>query len=268
MISLDNVSVVYPVKTPHSLSLQRAIYAGVGGIIGQRKLGQTLSHVQALRGITLEIPDGARLAVLGHNGAGKTTLFRLISGVYPPTAGRIAIEGKISALTDMTLGMEPEESGRKNIIFRLVFMGHDFKTARAALDEIITFSDLGEFIDMPVRTYSTGMHLRLAFAIATHFQPDILILDEIIGAGDEAFQKKALKRIDALLNAARIVLFSSHDMKSVSRYCTRAIVLEQGRIIGDGKVEDMLELYRKNPARLKSAIAQDDQAEADLFSVA
>ena len=248
MISLEDVSVVYPVKTPHSLSLQRAIYAGVGGIIGQRKPGQTLSHVQALRNITLHIPDGARLAVLGHNGAGKTTLFRLISGVYPPTTGRMTIEGKISALTDMTLGMEPEESGRKNIIFRLVFMGHDFKTARAALDEIIAFSDLGEFIDMPVRTYSTGMHLRLAFAIATHFQPDILILDEIINAGDEGFQQKAISRVQSLLKTARIVLFSSHDMLSVERYCNRAILLQHGKIIADGPVQSVLRSYQSRTA--------------------
>lgn len=250
MIELDQVSVIYPVKTPQSLSLQRAIYASVGGIIGQRR-GQSLSYVHALNDVSLKVPDGARLAVLGHNGAGKTTLLRLISGVYPPTRGQLKISGKISALTDMTLGMEPEESGRKNIIFRLVFMGHDFKTARAALDDIIAFSDLGEFIDMPVRTYSTGMYLRLAFAIATHFQPDILILDEIIGAGDEAFQKKALSRIDTLLDAARIVLFSSHDVKSVRRYCNRAIVLEHGKIIGDGEVDAMLAIYQSNPA-LKS----------------
>lgn len=243
MIVLDNVSVVYPVKTPHSLSFQRALYQSVGGVINGRK-GGSVTYVQALREISLTIPDGARLAVLGHNGAGKTTLLRLISGVYPPTKGTVHIHGKISALTDMTLGMEPEETGRKNIIFRLVFMGHDFATARAALDEIIAFSDLGEFIDMPVRSYSTGMYLRLAFAIATHFQPDILILDEIIGAGDEAFQKKALARIDSLLNAARIVLFSSHDLEAVTRYCNRAIVLEHGRLIGDGDVDRVLDLYK------------------------
>lgn len=243
MIALDHVSVVYPVKTPHALSLQRALYRSVGGLIMGGK-GQTVASVHALRDISLTIPDGTRLAVLGHNGAGKTTLLRLISGVYPPTQGRLHLHGKISALTDMTLGMEPEETGRKNIIFRLVFMGYDFRTARAALDEIIAFSDLGEFIDMPVRTYSTGMYLRLAFAIATHFQPDILILDEIIGAGDEAFQKKALARIDSLLNAARIVLFSSHEVDAIERYCNRAIVLEHGRLIGDGDVDAMLALYR------------------------
>lgn len=243
MITLDKVSVVYPVKTPHSLSLQRAIYQSVGGVIGTKK-GQSVSYVEALRDISVIIPNGARLAVLGHNGAGKTTLLRLISGVYPPTRGRLHVDGKISALTDMTLGMEPEESGRKNIIFRLVFMGHDFATARAALDEIIAFSDLGEFIDMPVRTYSTGMYLRLAFAIATHFQPDILILDEIIGAGDEAFQKKALARIDTLLNAARIVLFSSHDLEAVKLYCNRAIVLAHGRVVGDGDVDDAFDIYQ------------------------
>lgn len=254
MIVLKNVSVVYPVKTPHALSLQRALYQSVGGLIKGAK-GQAFASVHALRDVSLTIPDGTRLAVLGHNGAGKTTLLRLISGVYPPTQGTLHLHGKISALTDMTLGMETEESGRKNIIFRLVFMGYDFRTARAALDEIIAFSDLGEFIDMPVRTYSTGMYLRLAFAIATHFQPDILILDEIIGAGDEAFQKKALARIDNLLNAARIVLFSSHEVDAIERYCNRAIVLERGRLIGDGDVDAMLDVYRS----CKSETAQRDQ---------
>lgn len=242
MIKLDRVSVVYPVKSPQSLSLQRVLYAGVGGMIGKKR-GETISYVRALNDISLSIPDGSRLAVLGHNGAGKTTLLRVISGVYPTSEGRLSVQGNVSALTDLTLGMEPEESGRKNIIFRLIFMGYDFKTARAALDEIVAFSELGDFIDMPVRTYSTGMHLRLAFSIATHFQPDILILDEIIGAADEAFQKKALGRIDSLLSAARIVIFSSHDIKSVKRYCNRAIVLERGTLIQDGAVDDMLALY-------------------------
>lgn len=242
MIELDRVSVVYPVKSPQSLSLQRVLYAGVGGMIGKKR-GETISYVRALNDISLSIPDGSRLAVLGHNGAGKTTLLRVISGVYPTSEGRISVQGNVSALTDLTLGMEPEESGRKNIIFRLVFMGYNFKTAREALEEIVAFSELGDFIDMPVRTYSTGMYLRLAFAIATHFQPDILILDEIIGAADEAFQKKALARIDSLLSAARIVIFSSHDIKSVKRYCNRAIVLERGALVEDGPVDDMLALY-------------------------
>jgi lipopolysaccharide transport system ATP-binding protein len=241
MIRLRNVSLEYPVVGHFSRSLQREIYTRVGGLIGEKRGGG--AQVSALRDIDLEIADGCRLGILGHNGAGKTSLLRTICGVYPPTAGSIETSGRISALTDITLGMDANATGYRNIVFRLVFMGRSFREAEAAAGEIAAFSELGDFIDLPVHTYSAGMYLRLAFAIATHFPPDILVLDEIIGAGDIEFRAKARERMESLLGQSRIVVLSSHDLSSVAKYCTRAIVLDHGRIIADGPADAVAQAY-------------------------
>jgi lipopolysaccharide transport system ATP-binding protein len=141
--------------------------------------------------------------------------------------------------------MEPHSNGLKNILFRLIFMGYDFTTANAAVEEIVDFAELGDFINLPINTYSTGMYLRLAFAIATHFPPDILVLDEIIGAGDEGFRAKARKRIESLLNTARIVILSSHDLGALLQYCDRAVLLEKGTVVTEGGAADVVAEYRK-----------------------
>lgn len=242
MITLTDVDLSYPVPGFAAHSLQRTFYRKVGGLLGKR--GEALyNFVQALRGITLKIGDGERLGLIGHNGAGKTSLLRVISGVYPPTRGTVDVRGRISALTNITLGMDMNASGIKNIIFRLVFMGFTFKEAKNAIDEIVDFSELGDFIHLPVRTYSTGMYLRLAFAISTHFIPDILILDEVIGAGDLAFQKKAVQRVKKLFSQSRIMVLAAHNLSSISEYCTRAAILSQGCIIGQGSPAEMIEMY-------------------------
>lgn len=244
MIHLDSVHLKYPLMGHYSHSLQSLIGKKVGGIL-HREHDELVNYVYALRDISLKIDDGSRLGIVGHNGAGKTTLLRVLSGVYPPTSGNIKISGKISALTDFTLGMEPNATGLKNIIFRLVFMGFSFKEASKAVDEIVEFSELGDFINLPVRTYSTGMFLRLAFAISTHFTPDILILDEVIGAGDEAFRAKAKARLDSLISSSRIVVLSSHDLGAVKIYCDSAIMMEQGKIIAHGNPDDVVNIYKE-----------------------
>jgi len=244
MIKLKNVHLKYPLMGLKSHSLQMELYNKVGGLFGSSGKGST-DFVHALNNISLTINHGDRLGILGHNGAGKTTLLRVLSGVYPPTSGTIQIEGKVNAMTDFSLGMDPNVSGYKNIIFRLVFMGYSYKDAVKAAPEIIEFSELGEFIHMPTRTYSTGMFLRLAFAISTHFTPDILILDEVIGAGDESFREKALTRLDSLFNDARIVVLSSHDLSAVEKYCTKVIVMEHGQVTYEGLPTEGIEYYRK-----------------------
>jgi len=166
-----------------------------------------------------------------------------LSGVYPPTSGEVSLRGKISALTDVSLGMEPNATGLKNIVFRLVFMGASFREANKAVDEIVEFSELGDFINLPVRTYSAGMFLRLAFAISTHFTPDILIFDEVIGAGDESFRAKAKARLDKLITNSRIVILSSHDLGAVKLYCDRALMMAQGQIVFDGSADETVAHY-------------------------
>lgn len=247
MIKLKNVNLYYPVAGHYSHSLQSKISSHIGGVLGTASHKEKKMHyVHSLRDINLTISKSCRLGIIGHNGAGKTTLLRLLSGVYPPTSGSVSIKGKISALTDFTLGMDPNATGLKNIEFRLVFMGCTFKQAKKSIDEIVDFSELGEFIHLPVRTYSTGMFLRLAFAISTHFTPDILILDEVIGAGDESFREKATNRLKLLIEKSRMVILSSHDLKSITQYCDRAIVMEKGGIMINSTPNDAIEFYLKN----------------------
>lgn len=241
MIKLTDVSLRYPLLHADMHSLQKAVSGIVGGLIGSSK--REGAFVQSLNDINLDIRDGQRVGLIGHNGAGKTSLLRVLTGVYPISSGKIEVKGKISALTDVTLGMDANANGLKNIIFRLVFMGYSFAEAKAATDEIVEFSELGNFINLPVHTYSTGMYLRLAFAIATHFPPDILILDEVIGAGDEGFRDKALKRIEKLLDQSRIVVLSSHDLGSLKKYCDRGIMLSHGRIVAQGDIETVVDRY-------------------------
>lgn len=250
MIEIKSLNLHYPLMGHFSHSLQSHLLNSVGGMLGgdSREL---VNYVQALRDINLTVSDGSRIGIVGHNGAGKTTLLRVISGVYPPTSGSIKTKGIINALTDFTLGMDPNASGIKNIIFRLIFMGYNFNEAKKAIDEIVGFSGLNEFIDLPVRTYSTGMYLRLAFSISTHFAPDILVLDEVIGAGDESFREKAQHRLDELIGKSRIVVLSSHDLGAIKKYCNRGVWMDKGMVRMDADTEAVTSEYLR-VSRLKS----------------
>lgn len=252
MIHLKNVNLRYPLIGHVSHSLQATLYQKVGGLINGRGGAGEGSYVEALKDISFSLKDGQRLGIVGHNGAGKTTLLRVISGSYPVTSGEVFTRGKISALTDFSLGMDPNANGIKNIIFRLIFMGHSFAGAREAVEEIVEFSELGDFINLPVYTYSTGMFLRLAFAISTHFPPDILVLDEVIGAGDESFRKKANERLERLLSQSRIVVLSSHDMGAIQKFCDRAMLMSKGSIVSFGDPSEIIEQYRKAAASASS----------------
>jgi ABC-type polysaccharide/polyol phosphate transport system ATPase subunit len=244
MIIVKNASLEYPILDVNSHSLQLALYSKLSNVVGGKFSESTANkYVMALDDISLEIKDGTRLGIIGHNGAGKTTLLRLISGVYTPTTGHVSIKGDICSLTDFSLGMDQNVSGIKNIIFRLVFMGKTFSQAKKAVDEIVDFSEIGAYAHMPIRTYSTGMFLRLAFAISTHFIPDILVLDEVIGAGDEGFKVKMKQRLEQIINKSRIVILSSHDLAAVKQFCNSAILLRKGQIICHGKVSDVVAQY-------------------------
>lgn len=245
MIELKNVCLQYPLMERLSYSLHAQLAHNIGGILSKNKQSSLINYVEALKDINLTINDGERLGIIGHNGAGKTTLLRLLSGVYPPTSGTIKTTGNISSLTDLTLGMDEEASGIKNIIFRLVFMGHSYNTALKAVDEIVDFSELGDFINFPIRTYSSGMMLRLAFAISTHFVPDILLLDEIVGTGDQAFMKKSQERLNSFLQQSRIVVLCSHSNDTIAKYCNTAILLQKGAILRHGKVNEVIEYYQQ-----------------------
>lgn len=186
--------------------------------------------VTALDGVSFELEAGDRLGLVGANGAGKTTLLKVLYGIYEPTAGRLDIRGKVDALFNINLGFRPEATGRRNIVLRGLINGWTEAQIAERTEEIIEFSELGEFIDMPFKSYSQGMGARLAFAIATTLEPEILLMDEWIGAGDASFQKKATDRMNALAEKAGIIVLASHSEELLKKTCNKRLELEKGRV--------------------------------------
>ena len=239
-IVLRDVTIDFPIFSSHTRSVRTAAFSRLGGRLASHN---DTTIVRALHNISLELNDGDRLGLVGHNGAGKTTFLRVVSGVYPALTGTALIEGRVSSFTDITLGMEREATGWQNIIFRCVFLGLTFAEAEALAPSIGEFSELGEYLDLPVRTYSSGMFVRLAFAISTSVQPDIVVMDEMIGAGDKSFIDKARKRIEGLLERARILVIASHNEPIVRSFCNKVLWLEKGQIKHLGPAEEVLALY-------------------------
>lgn len=201
--------------------------------------------IDALRGISMELENGDRLGLIGHNGAGKTTLLRVVSGIYEPTQGRIMVSGRVTPLIDIRLGLEMEASGYENVLLRGLYLGRSRKETEAVMDDIAEFCELGPFLDLPVRTYSAGMLSRLLFATSTAFNPEILVLDEGIGAGDAAFMHKVKLRLGRFMEAASIVVMASHSPWFLREHCNICAVVERGQIISFGPVEDQLQRYEK-----------------------
>ncbi|MGX9307647.1 ABC transporter ATP-binding protein [Pantoea ananatis] len=240
-MKLDNVAVSYPIFDVKSRSLKaNFVRLTTGGVISSNSRQVT---VDALKNINLELNHGDRLALIGHNGAGKSTLLKTMAGIYEPTNGSIESVGSIASLLDINLGVNPESSGRENIYSRGMLLGMSKRKINETIDEIIDFTDLADFIDLPVRTYSSGMSVRLAFAISTAVKPDILLLDEVIGAGDANFMDKARKRILDLIESVGILVFSSHSESDVKSFCTKGIVMNAGKITFSGNVDDAYEYY-------------------------
>lgn len=241
MIKINNASILYPVIDFNSHSLQIFLK---NVICSPRQSYKKNKPKLALSNITLKINNGDKLGVIGLNGAGKSTFLKMISGILPPTSGSVTIDGIINSLIDPSLGMDLNQSGLANIRNRLLFQGYTIREINSCVDEIINFCDIGDAIYQPVRTYSTGMFLRLSFSIATQFFPDILVLDEIIGAGDIQFRERANKRINKFIERSNILVLSTHDLAAVEKFCNRAILLRDGEIIYDGKPNLAVEIYK------------------------
>lgn len=230
LISLKNVSLGFPIYGASATSFKKTLAASVtGGRVG-RDTGVTV--VQALSDINLELQAGDRLGILGHNGAGKSTLLRLLAGVYEPTSGEYERSGTIASLIDPSMGIERDASGVENIMLRGLTMGMNRKDIDAITPEVCKFSGLGDYVNMPVRTYSTGMMMRLAFSICTSMSADILLMDEWLSVGDADFQSKAEQRMTEMVAKSGILILASHSPQLLLKECNRFIRLEHGRIVG------------------------------------
>ncbi|SIQ13921.1 ABC-2 type transport system ATP-binding protein/lipopolysaccharide transport system ATP-binding protein [Aeromonas sp. RU39B] len=243
-ISIQDLKLSYPIFDVKSRSLKaNFVRLTTGGTVSS---DSRLVTVDALHNINLELEKGDRLALIGHNGAGKSTLLKVMAGIYEPQVGSVTVKGHVASLLDIFLGVNPESSGRENIYSRGMLLGFSKKQISSILDEVIDFTELADFIDLPVRTYSSGMAIRLAFAISTAVKPDILLLDEVIGAGDARFIDKARNRIQDLINSVGIMVFSSHSESDVKKFCNKAIVLDAGYIVCSGGVDECFDYYKKN----------------------
>ncbi|ANN69086.1 ABC transporter ATP-binding protein [Bordetella bronchialis] len=241
-VDFDQVSVDFPIYNASARSLKKRLFqVATGGQLGADEHGRVT--VRALDNLTLQLRDGDRVGLVGHNGAGKSTLLRLLSGVYEPSSGRASIKGEIGSLIDISFGIDPEATGRENIFLRGALLGLDRMEIKERMDEIAEFSELGDFIDMPVRTYSSGMHLRLAFSVSTVIRPEILLMDEWLSVGDEGFRHKAEQRLSELVAATNILVIASHSRELVMNTCNRVIWLEHGKIRMEGPPQDVVPVY-------------------------
>ena len=242
LISLSDVTVDYPLLGASSRSLRNRILPPlVGGSLKRASDGHVT--VRALEAVTLDIKDGERVALLGPNGSGKSTLLRVASGVFQPTVGKALLEGSTGSLIDITLGMNPEASGRDNLYLRGALIGLTRSTVEELLEEIISFTGLGDFIDMPMRTYSSGMQMRLAFAISTVNRPEILLLDEWLSVGDESFREKAEERLTQVVDDSKILVLASHSRVLVENLCSRGVWIESGKVREDGPIKEVTHSY-------------------------
>lgn len=241
-IDLSRVTVEFPVFNAVQRSLKnRILGVATGGILSKRHDGVVI--VRALDNVTLDIQEGTRLGIVGHNGAGKTTLLRLLGGIFHPTQGSLKTEGNCVSLINIGLGIDPEATGRENIKLRAAMMGAPTGQMGSIVEDVQAFADLGDFLDLPFRTYSSGMQLRLAFAASTAIKSEILIMDEWLSLGDEGFRTRSDTRLRKMVDATRILVLASHSKELLLRNCTRLIWLEHGRIRMDGDVASVADAY-------------------------
>jgi len=246
-IDVADVSVFFPLYHANSRSLKKTVVAAASGRLGRDQQSRVV--VQALRDISFSLRSGDRLGLIGANGAGKTTLLRALAGTYEPVTGRMRIQGSVNAMLDVSLGMNIDGTGRENIMLRGLYNGLPRSELPRLEDDVAAFSGLGDFIDLPLRTYSTGMLVRLGFALATAIKPQILLMDEWFLAGDAEFMEKAQGRLADMVRGAEILVLSSHVASVVQTWCTRVLWLDQGRVRDDGPPDRVLERYLGHPVQ-------------------
>jgi ABC-type polysaccharide/polyol phosphate transport system ATPase subunit len=240
-IELEHINLTFRVRQERGIRLKDFILKRL--FLPSRN---PLMEVRALQDINLCIEQGDRIGFIGHNGAGKSTILKLLAGIYRPTSGRRTVEGKVSSLFDLALGFEIEASGWENIAYRSYLQGETPTSVRAKKHEIAEFSELGDFLNMPVRYYSAGMLVRLAFSIATAIEPEILLVDEVLSVGDLAFQNKARQRMRDMMAKAHLMVVVSHDLESLPHVCNRGVWMDHGRIRMIGGCAEVIAAYKSS----------------------
>ncbi|MCA9461670.1 MAG: ABC transporter ATP-binding protein [Nitrospira sp.] len=240
---LENVTIDFPIYGSQKTFRHALFEKTTGGFIRREGTKNQRVTVRALENISLNLSHGDRLGMIGHNGAGKSTLLRVCAGVYEPTYGKISINGKVSPLFSTSPGLDGDDTGYENIQTCGMFLGMTPEEIVRKTPEIEQFSELGDYLSLPVRTYSTGMLVRLGFGIATSIDPEILLLDEGLGAGDARFAERANKRVDALVERASILVLASHSDALIKTMCNKAILLQGGRVIASGSVDEVIKEY-------------------------
>ena len=240
-VEFKNVCVDFPIYNARNRSIKNKVMQAATG--GRVSFGAEGAVIRSLDKVSFSLKPGDRVGLVGHNGAGKSTLLRTLAGVYEPTSGKAEIKGEIGSLVDISLGIDKEATGRENIYIRGALLGLSKDYLDQQFDDIVNFSELGEFINMPVRTYSSGMHLRLAFAVATIIRPEILLMDEWLSVGDASFNKKAKARLTDLVESSEILIIASHSRKLIEETCNRAFWFEHGMLKMDGAPKEVCSAY-------------------------
>jgi ABC-type polysaccharide/polyol phosphate transport system ATPase subunit len=249
-IELENVSLTFRVRKERSVRLKDFILKRM--FLPSRN---PIMEVRALQDVSLRIDQGDRVGFIGHNGAGKSTMLKLLAGIYAPTSGRRVVLGRISSLFDIALGFEGEASGWDNIAYRSYLQGETPASVRAKKQAIADFSELGDFLNMPVRYYSAGMMVRLAFSIATAIDPEILLVDEVLSVGDLSFQRKARERMREMMARAHLMVLVTHDLDALPQMCNRAVWLDHGRVAMTGSCAEVIAAYRASVQAQSAAAA-------------
>ncbi len=251
-LCVEDVSISFPLYHGESRSLKKTVFAAASG-----RLGQDQKHrltVEALRNVSFSLQSGDRVGFVGSNGAGKTTLLRALAGIYEPVTGKITIEGDVTALLDANQGLNMDLTGYENIRLRALFNGYSESQIKQLQADVASFAELNQFLDLPVRTYSSGMIIRLGFGLATSIKPEILLMDEWIMAGDAAFMDRAKQRLEVVVQGADILVLSSHSADVILRWCNRVIWMDGGRVRADGAPSEVLKAYL-TPAQFAHAVA-------------
>lgn len=274
IIQIENLSKKYQLGTIGYKTLQRDVqawWARVRGkedpnaIIGEETRLDVRGDFWALNGVSFEITQGEAVGIIGANGAGKSTLLKILSHITRPTKGVVRIKGKVASLLEVGTGFHPELTGRENVLLNGAILGMKRAEVLAKFDEIVSFAGVEQFIDTPVKRYSSGMYVRLGFAIAAHLDPEILIIDEVLAVGDAAFQKKCLGKMEDVSQQGRTVIFVSHSMMSIKSFCHRGVLLDKGRVKADGEISEVIEAYMGDEKKPRGEIVWDspDSAPGD-----